>query len=89
MVSNMPRNCCRCHPSWADITPRYGPGAQGVSWHKHSQKWYAYIQAGGRMRGLGYFGTQLAAAHAHDAEARRARLPPGGPGMHRQCLCDS
>ncbi|KAK9828104.1 hypothetical protein WJX81_004502 [Elliptochloris bilobata] len=44
---------------------------KGVSWHKHSQKWYAYIQAGGRMRGLGYFGTQLAAALAHDAEARR------------------
>ncbi len=44
-----------------------------MSWHKHSQKWYAYIQAGGRMRGLGYFATQLAAALAHDAEARRVR----------------
>ncbi len=39
------------------------------------------------MRGLGYFGTQLAAAHAHDAEARRARPFPPQTGLDmRACL---
>lgn len=46
---------------------------KGVSWHKHSQKWYAYIQAGGKMRGLGYFDSQEDAARAYDAEARKVR----------------
>ena len=44
---------------------------KGVSWHKHSQKWYAYIQAGGKMRGLGYFDQQEDAARAYDSEARK------------------
>ena len=44
---------------------------KGVSWHKHSQKWYAYIQSGGKMRGLGYFDSQADAAKAYDAEARK------------------
>ena len=44
---------------------------KGVSWHKHSQKWYAYIQAAGKMRGLGYFDTQEEAARA--TTPRRAR----------------
>jgi len=44
---------------------------KGVSWHKHSQKWYAYIQAGGKMRGLGYYAAPADAARAYDREARR------------------
>lgn len=44
---------------------------KGVSWHKHSQKWYAYIQAAGKMRGLGYFDQQEDAARAYDSEARK------------------
>jgi hypothetical protein len=52
---------------------------KGVSWHKHSQKWYAYIQAGGKMRGLGYFDHQEDAAKAYDAEARKVG-PLSGPG---------
>ncbi len=48
---------------------------KGVSWHKHSQKWYAYIQSGGKMRGLGYFDSQADAAKAYDAEARKVLLP--------------
>ena len=47
---------------------------KGVSWHKHSQKWYAYIQAAGKMRGLGYFHDQQEAARAYDAEAIKVRL---------------
>ena len=48
---------------------------KGVSWHKHSQKWYAYIQSGGKMRGLGYFDSQADAAKAYDAEARKVLFP--------------
>lgn len=44
---------------------------KGVSWHKHSQKWYAYIQYNGKMHGLGYFHEQEEAAAAYDNEARR------------------
>lgn len=44
---------------------------KGVSWHKHSQKWYAYIQYNGKMHGLGYFHVQEQAAAAYDSEARR------------------
>ncbi|KAK9808652.1 hypothetical protein WJX72_001315 [[Myrmecia] bisecta] len=44
---------------------------KGVSWHKHSHKWYAYIQSGGKMRGLGYFDLQEDAARAYDCEARK------------------
>ena len=44
---------------------------KGVSWHKHSQKWYAYIQYNGKMHGLGYFHEQEDAAAAYDAEAIR------------------
>ena len=60
---------------------------KGVSWHKHSQKWYAYIQSGGKMRGLGYFDSQADAAKAYDTEARKVLLsllearPPACPGM--------
>ena len=60
---------------------------KGVSWHKHSQKWYAYIQSGGKMRGLGYFDSQADAAKAYDTEARKVQLsplearPPACPGM--------
>jgi hypothetical protein len=45
-----------------------------VSWHKHSQKWYAYIQHSGKMHGLGYFHDQLEAAAAYDAEAKRVSM---------------
>lgn len=48
---------------------------KGVSWHKHSQKWYAYIQAAGKMRGLGYFDHQEDAARAYDTEARKVGRP--------------
>ncbi len=44
---------------------------KGVSWHKHSCKWYAYIQYNGKMHGLGYFHDQVEAAAAYDAEAQR------------------
>lgn len=46
---------------------------KGVSWHKHSCKWYAYIQYNGKMHGLGYFRHQEDAAAAYDAEAQRVR----------------
>jgi hypothetical protein len=48
---------------------------KGVSWHKHSQKWYSYIQANGKMRGLGYYTSQAEAARTYDAEARKVKHP--------------
>ena len=66
---------------------------KGVSWHKHSQKWYAYIQAGGKMRGLGYFDCQEDAARAYDAEARKVRGGAPAPVLARppplacRCAC--
>ena len=61
---------------------------RGVSWHKHSQKWYAYIQHAGKMRGLGYFHNQQDAAAVYDAEAVKVRgLPYSDPPA--QCRCSS
>jgi len=54
---------------------------KGVSWHKHSQKWYAYIQHSGKMHGLGYFHDQLEAAAAYDAEAKKVD-PSFSPFIH-------
>ena len=48
---------------------------KGVSWHKHSQKWYAYIQHSGKMHGLGYFHDEHKAAEAYDKEARKVGPP--------------
>jgi len=43
-------------------------GVTGVSWHKRSGRWRAYVTAGGRMRHLGYFDSLEEAATAR-AEA--------------------
>lgn len=60
---------------------------KGVSWHKHSQKWYAYIQSGGKMRGLGYFDSQADAAKAYDAEARKVHFPALHETSLVSCVC--
>jgi len=47
----------------------------GVSWHKGRRRWQGnYKDANGKNRGLGYFDTQEAAAHAVNAAIRRAGL---------------
>jgi hypothetical protein len=57
----------------SDSIPPKSSRFKGVSWHKHSQKWYAYIQAGGKMRGLGYYDDQEDAARAYDTEAKKVQ----------------
>jgi HNH endonuclease len=42
---------------------------KGVTYDKRSRKWPAYIKTNGRMRGLGYFSTELEAAMAYNAAA--------------------
>lgn len=42
----------------------------GVSWHNSTGKWVAQIMAGGRVKHLGRFADEIAAAHAYDAAAR-------------------
>ncbi len=47
----------------------------GVSWAKRQRRWRAfYKDANGKQRGIGYFDTQEAAAHAVNAAIRRAGL---------------
>ena len=47
----------------------------GVSWHKPTRRWQAhYTDADGKMRHIGYYDTQEAAAHAANAAIRRAGL---------------
>ena len=60
--------------------PEHAPTAAtskfwGVSWHKGERRWQArYTDANGKKRGIGYFDTQEAAAHAVNAAIRRAGL---------------
>ena len=72
----------------------------GVSWAKRQRRWRAfYKDANGKQRGIGYFDTQEAAAHAVNAAIRRAglvgkrrmnpvdangRLVPKPPGPHNK-----
>ena len=47
----------------------------GVSWHKKQRRWQAlYTDAAGKLRSIGLFDTQEAAAHAVNAAIRRAGL---------------
>ncbi len=48
---------------------------KGVSWHKASQKWRAYITVKGHTRHLGLFLSPEDAAHAYDVAARAAFGP--------------
>lgn len=45
-------------------------GFKGVSFHKHNQKWRAYI-AFQRWIHIGYFSTAAEAAHAYDIAAKK------------------
>jgi hypothetical protein len=44
---------------------------KGVHWHKRDKKWQARIQAPGQRNQLGYFKTEIEAARAYDAAARK------------------
>lgn len=45
-------------------------GRKGVTWHRPRRRWQAQIQAAGRKRHLGYFGSVDEAAQAYDTAAR-------------------
>lgn len=42
---------------------------KGVSWHKSTKKWRAYINSGGKQQNLGVFGQEESAARAYDKKA--------------------
>lgn len=42
---------------------------KGVSWHKHSKKWYAYIRINGTLKSLGYFSNKIDAAKIYNTAA--------------------
>ena len=44
---------------------------KGVAWHKRRGKWQAYIKIGDKIRHLGVFTDELAAARAYDIAARQ------------------
>ena len=53
--------------------PRAGGASRykGVSWHKTTGKWMAYIMHNGKQIHLGLFADEIEAAQAYDAAARR------------------
>lgn len=46
-------------------------GFKGVSWHKRSRRWVAFISIGGRNKNLGYFDEPELAAIAYQRAARQ------------------
>lgn len=53
--------------SMTNTSSRY----KGVTWCKWSGRWAAYIHLNKRIRNLGRFESEIEAAHAHDAAARK------------------
>ena len=53
--------------------PQKGKSSQykGVSWHKQSKKWQAYIKNNGKLKHLGHFVDEIDASKAYDAAAKK------------------
>jgi len=54
-----------------DLTSLNTSGLRGVSWHKHTKKWRAQINASGRRCHIGYFRTKEDAHEAYKMEAMK------------------
>ena len=46
----------------------------GVSWHRSTRRWHAYITVDSQQHSLGYYVDKEEAARVHDAGARMVRV---------------
>jgi hypothetical protein len=58
-------------------------GYKGVSWHRATGKWRAYIKRDGKQVHLGIFDTPEAAAHAYDDASRELHGAFSRPNFDR------
>jgi hypothetical protein len=73
------QNCKNLRPS-APKSSKY----KGVYWHKRIRKWAAQITADKKSRHLGYFTSEIDAALAYDAAAKKLHGPFAAPNFPPQ-----
>jgi len=61
------QNNCNIKISKAGCSSQY----RGVHWDKQVKRWRAHLQSDGKHIGLGYFDSEIAAARAYDAAAKK------------------
>ena len=66
----------------------------GVSWHRSTRRWHAYITVDSQQHSLGYYVDEEEAARVHDAGARMVRLfqdfnVPSKPFVELSCMKSS
>lgn len=70
-LDNRRRNLrtCTTAENAANMRVHRGRRFKGVSWHRASRRWRAYLRDDGRQISLGYYGTPEEAARAYDRAA--------------------
>ena len=61
------QNNCNIKTSKAGCSSQY----RGVHWDKQVKRWRAHLQSDGKHIGLGYFDSEIDAARAYDAAAKK------------------